>query len=382
VDALARCRIPLARLGADTQRELAGVLPQWAPRHEGLNPVTLDTPGGLQDDPMLLVRCATVASRDPAVGALAIVGLFGGYSTHRDVELEAAARLIDLRRSGMPMLVASSFDGIDDEVTSELRRGGIAVYSSSDQLVSALATRMRRSPAPLSVPPLPLEAPGKEGEAVLPIGAARRLLSEAGVPCAAIRTVEPGGDLDGACEGLRTPLCVKLELPGLTHKSDVHGVRLDLDRRGVGDAAAELWSRYPEASLTVMTCFPKGFELLVGITWDELFGPVVVVGRGGIWAEVERDTTVILPPASRDELLRALWSLRCAPMIAGGRGQPPLDVEALVDLLESVCELAVRSDHLSVDLNPVILYEQGLAVVDFTVTALGGRGQAEGQGAC
>lgn len=381
VDALSRCRIPLARLGAETQRELAELLPRWAPRHEGLNPVTLDTPGGLQDDPMLLVRCASAVSRDSDVAALVIAGLFGGYAAHRAVELEAATRLVELRRSGLPILVASAYDGFDDEVTSVLRRGGVAVYSSSHQLVSALATRVRVAAAPL--PPSPLSsAPPTARTIVLPTEVARRVLVEAGVPCPEIRIVEPAGDLEVACLGLTPPLCVKLELPGIAHKSEVHGVRLDLDLGDVRAAASDLWSRYPEASLVLMPSFPRGFELLVGITWDELFGPAVVVGRGGIWAEVERDTTVVLPSLSRDELMRAVWRLRCAPMIAGGRGQPALDSEALVDLLRSICELATRADHLSVDLNPVILYERGLAVVDFTVTAPPGYAKTEGPDAC
>jgi acyl-CoA synthetase (NDP forming) len=375
VDALSRRGIPLARLSDATRQELSALLPPGSPQHDGLNPVTLDAPGGLQDDPMLLARCATAAIRDCSVRALVIVGLFGGYATHRPAELEAASRLIELRRSGIPVLVASAYDGVDEEVISALRSGGVAVYSSSEQLVSALATRVQRVRAdgPPVRDPVPATIRDRRSAAVLPTEDARRLLLDAGVSCPDMRMVGPGGDLEAACQGLAPPLCLKVDLVGLTHKSDLGGVHLDLDLDGVRQAAAELRSRYPQASLVVMPTFPRGFEMLVGITWDELFGPAVVVGRGGIWAEVEHDVVVIVQPASRADFLKAVSKLRCYPMIAGARGQPPLDLDALVDLLESMGDLAAQSDNMTVDLNPVILYEHGLAIVDFAVADLGDR---------
>jgi acetate---CoA ligase (ADP-forming) len=375
VDALSRSGIPLARLSNATRRQLSALLPPGSPQHDGLNPVTLDAPGGLQDDPTLLARCATAAIGDRSVRALVIVGLFGGYVAHRSAELEAAAQLIELRRSGMPVLVASAYDGVDELVISALRSGGIAVYSSSEQLVSALATRVQHVGAD-GLPvrgPVPAAMRDRWSASVLPIEDARRRLMDAGITCPDIRTVGPGGDLEAACRGFAPPLCLKLDLVGLTHKSDVGGVHLNLDLDGVREAAAELWSKYPQATLVAMPTFPRGFEVLVGITWDDLFGPAVVVGRGGIWAEVEHDVAVIIQPASRSDYLRAVSKLRCYPMIAGARGQPPLDVDALVDLLESMGQLAAQSDHLTVDLNPVILYEHGLAIVDFAVADLGDR---------
>jgi acetyltransferase len=371
VDALARVGVPLARLSVSAQDRLEAVLPQWAPRHAGLNPVTLDTPGGLQDDPMLLVRCAEAVAGDPDVHAIVVVGLFGGYITYRSVELEAAAKLVELRRSGMPVVIASAYDGFDDEVLGTLRQGGVAVYSSSDQAAAALGGRYRPTTSGRVAPSI--EPPRPQGR-VLPVNEGRTVLVTAGVPCPEMRTVRPRGDIDEALLAIAEPLCVKLDLPGLTHKSDVQGVRLGLDLDGARAAVTDLRSRFPEASLTVMPTFPQGFELLVGITWDDIFGSAVVVGRGGIWAEVERDTTVVVPPATTEELASAVSRLRCAPMISGGRGQPPLDSQALVDLLQSMCGLAARSERLSVDLNPVILYEHGLAVADFAVVELTGAG--------
>lgn len=373
VDALSRKGIPLARLSRATQQELSVLLPPGSPQHNGLNPVTLDAPGGLQDDPMLLARCAAAAVKDPSVHAVLSVGLFGGYSGHRQAELEAASRLVELRASGMPVLLASASDGFDEQVLSVLRSGGVAVYSSSDQLVSALATRVQGDhSAALAVHGAVPGIMGDERPAVvLPFEEARRRLLDAGIPCAEMRRIDPGGDLDAACAGLPPPFCVKLDLPGLTHKSEVQGVYLDLDHDGVHRAATELWSTYPQASVVIMPSFPKGFEMLVGITWDELFGAAIVVGRGGIWAEVENDVAVVVSPASRADLLKALSTLRCHPMIAGGRGQPSLDLDAFADLLDSVRRLAAKCDHLSVDLNPVILYRRGLAIVDFAVADLG-----------
>jgi acetyltransferase len=119
-----------------------------------------------------------------------------------------------------------------------------------------------------------------------------------------------------------------------------------------------------------MPMFAPGFELLVGLTWDATFGALVAVGRGGIWTEVEDDFAVVPALSTESELVGALSSLRCFPMISGTRGQPRLDLEALVDLIGSVGKLADEGEPLSLDLNPVILYVHGLAIADFRVLAV------------
>lgn len=372
-DSLHRHGLPMAQLERETQAALGDLVPPLAPRHAGLNPLTMDTPGGLQDDPQLLARCAEICSRDDGVGALVVGGLFGGFADHRDEEVATARRLGALRQAGMAVAVASSYAGIDEGSLSELRSAGIPVYGCIDRLAAAIASRYQ----PASVVATdrnrgddPDAAPVRDAGRWLAAREAIKRLSDAGLPAPAVRVVGSSRELEAATQDIGLPLCLKIETDQVAHKSDVGGVKLGLASPAeVTAAAAELWTRFADAELLVMPMFASGLELLAGLAWDPVFGPFVVVGRGGIWTEVENDV-VVLPLALGDvDIAAELSQLRCFPMINGGRGQPSLDLKALVNLVSALGNLAEDDERLSVDLNPVILYEDGLAIADFRMEA-------------
>jgi acyl-CoA synthetase (NDP forming) len=100
-----------------------------------------------------------------------------------------------------------------------------------------------------------------------------------------------------------------------------------------------------------------------------VFGPVVVVGDGGKYVEIFRDTALLLPPFSKDDVMEALGRLRIAPLFAGVRGEPPMDVEALGDAVVRVGELMLdpAAKVMSLDLNPLLLDSKGCVVVDAVV---------------
>ncbi len=375
MDSLALRGLPLAKLSERTRLALIAVLPPLAPRHEGLNPLTLDTPGGLQDNPELLATCAEICADDPAVGALVIAGLFGGYQRHSSEEIAAAQRLASLCNSGMPIAVASAYDGVVDDTLVELRRAGIPVYGCIERLAAAVAPRYERVKVHASDPPREAVRVELRPE----VGGGRKLattealdrLRRAGLPCPPVRMVRSAKELVLAQEELGFPLCLKLDVQEIVHKSEVGAVKLGLNcAEELEQASAQLWEQFPSSELLVMPMFAPGFELLVGLTWDATFGALVAVGRGGIWTEVEDDFAVVPALSTESELVGALSSLRCFPMISGTRGQPRLDLEALVDLIGSVGKLADEGEPLSLDLNPVILYVHGLAIADFRVLAV------------
>src|ERR1700709_379599 len=110
---------------------------------------------------------------------------------------------------------------------------------------------------------------------------------------------------------------------------------------------------------------------MIGAHRDPVFGPVVAVGDGGKYVEIFRDTTLLLPPFSRDDANEALCKLRIAPLFAGVRGEPPMDVDALCDALVKIGELMLDpvAKLVSLDLNPVLLDSdgKGCVVVDAVV---------------
>jgi acetate---CoA ligase (ADP-forming) len=107
-----------------------------------------------------------------------------------------------------------------------------------------------------------------------------------------------------------------------------------------------------------------GVELILGMTYDQQFGPLIVCGAGGVTVEVLKDTAVLLPPLRRHDVIAALGSLKVMKLLGGFRGAPPCDVDALVACCERFAEFVVATDgrFAAIDLNPVIVRARGRGV--------------------
>ncbi len=201
------------------------------------------------------------------------------------------------------------------------------------------------------------------------------LLRAAGLPVTAAIAVPDG---DAAAEAARPlgghAVALKLDAPDLAHKSDLGLVALGL----VGDeriraAADDLLSTARRHGLDIRGLLVEpmadpGIELIVGMRRDPAFGPAVMVGLGGILAEVIDDVVVRLAPVDREEALTMLDELRGAGVLAGARGRPPVDRVAVADLVAGLSRLAVeRADLDEVDLNPVIASPDGAVAGDARV---------------
>src|SRR5262249_28924869 len=169
------------------------------------------------------------------------------------------------------------------------------------------------------------------------------------------------------------PLALKIVSPDLTHKTDVGGVRLSLrSPEEVADAVHAMTASVrvvrPEARIDgflLQRMAPQGHELLVGAVRDAQFGPMVVVGFGGVYVEVLRDTSARLAPLTIGDALAMLSELQMAPVLSGVRGQPPVDRDKLARLIVSLGDLATAGEELSeIELNPVIASPAGAIAVD------------------
>jgi acyl-CoA synthetase (NDP forming) len=153
-------------------------------------------------------------------------------------------------------------------------------------------------------------------------------------------------------------------------------VRLGLDDedevgkafRDMEQAVAKAGARFDGVIIARMV---KGRrEMLIGAHRDPFFGPVIAVGEGGKYVEAMPDIALLLPPFSRDDVLRALGGLRCAAVLGGVRGEPPMDTDALADAAIKVAELMVKDPGIaSLDMNPVMIGDmgRGVALVDAVV---------------
>jgi hypothetical protein len=122
---------------------------------------------------------------------------------------------------------------------------------------------------------------------------------------------------------------------------------------------------------------PDGVEMILGMTRDAAVGPVLLIGMGGVFAEVLHDVALAIPPVSAGEALALIGRLRGAPMLRGARGGSPVAVSALAELVAAFSQAIVRSDDrvAAIDLNPVLVRRDGVSVVDALITEVERRAE-------
>ncbi|MEV0384243.1 acetate--CoA ligase family protein [Nonomuraea sp. NPDC050643] len=199
----------------------------------------------------------------------------------------------------------------------------------------------------------------------------KALAAAAGVPVPrGVVVRESGVGANGgfaAARGLAEPLVLKAFGPGLVHKSEAGAVVLGLRFDELEAAAAEMRERLEPAGFLVEEQAGPGVELIVGLVRDPAFGPVLLTGLGGVWAEALRDTALRLCPISERDARHMLASLRGAALLDGWRGGPPVDVDAVVKLLMTVGGPGGLWERLELgefELNPVIAGPSGVIAVD------------------
>jgi acetyl coenzyme A synthetase (ADP forming)-like protein len=198
-----------------------------------------------------------------------------------------------------------------------------------------------------------------------------RLLLAYGLPLVPSHIVATEDDAVTAADRVGYPVVVKAVGPNILHKSDVQGVHLDLRSPGeVRKAFADLGLRLGDelTGAVVQPQVPAGVELIVGVTHDALFGPLVMVGLGGIAVELLGDRAFRIVPVTDRDAAELVRSLRGSPLLFGYRGRPPADVAALEGVILRTARLAGDlAEVAEVDLNPVIVSPEGATVVDARV---------------
>jgi acyl-CoA synthetase (NDP forming)/GNAT superfamily N-acetyltransferase len=194
------------------------------------------------------------------------------------------------------------------------------------------------------------------------------LLAAYGVHCLPSRLVTTAGAAGKAALELGMPVALKAVGPELVRKSDIGGVRLGLRSEGAVrkafSAMQDVVGRQMWGAL-IQPMAPPGVETLVGVTADPSFGPLVIFGLGGLWADLLADQAFRLVPLTDVDAQELVSAVRIAPLLDGYRGSPACDVEALVQLLLRVGRLADNHPELvTLTLNPVVALPRGLAVLD------------------
>lgn len=346
--------LELPALTGPTRKRLAAALPPTATL---ANPV--DFAGGGEQDISSFARVSRALLESGEVDTVLLTGYFGGYSQYsddfREREIEAAhgmARAAE--ETGVPLLVHTMY--WRGAAAETLRTNRVPVYREVEAAVGVVA-RLAHAPraALLGVPALPEPATRLEGEQGY--FAARGLLAGAGIRFVEAR--EAGGPEEALAAAAELGYPVVLKALGRLHKSEAGGVVVGLAAPAeLAQALTRMERDLAPTSYSVERAAPvsEGVELIVGAKRDPRFGPVLLVGAGGLFAEILADVAVALAPATEEAAEALLHSLRAAPLLDGARGRVPVDLPAAARAAASLSRLAAEHPEIAeVEVNPLLV---------------------------
>ena len=350
-------RIPLADLSSEAKEKLRSVLPGFAALD---NPI--DFTGALLGNPSLFGAVLPVvgddAQSDLVMVALPVAG--AGY----DVGRFSRDLALFEKTYGHAVAVAAP----QESVRAPFEALGIAAFEREREAMDALAqfaehsARMAQPPrAPVRPIPVAKTCFRNEVESLA-------LVAEAGLPVIEHRLCRTEDEVRAAAAAFGSGIVMKACSRDVAHKSDHGLVALDPtdaceEYRRQLTQIKKLGARFD--GVIVARRAPKGRELALGARLDPQFGPVVLIGDGGIYLEALRDFRLLLPPFTGDEVARKLGELRIAPLLAGLRGEPPRDVGAFAGMAVRLGEAMLQWEGAvaSIDINPVIVFETGAGAV-------------------
>ncbi len=384
-DSVAENEVALAKLAAETVAELNGFLP---PTWSHGNPV--DIIGDA--DAERFARSLELVLADPGNDGVLVL-----FCPTIGLGAEETAKAL------LPVAQASDKPVITAWLGGEDARRGRAIFESNGmpspsspergvEAFSYLSKFIRGRQLRLQVPPPQvanfdtqasearriIERASSAGRPLLDERESKALLAAFGIDTARTRLATSADEAVALAEEIGYPVALKISATGVTHKTDVGGVILSIaNAREVAQSFELIRERCAEKApnakflgvlVQQMITRPNGRELLVGITRDATFGPVISFGMGGIAVEVMRDTAVALPPLNRFLARDLISRTRAAGMLDTFRGKPAVDMDGLIDVLLKISDLACELPCVhELDINPLLVDENGAVALDARV---------------
>ena len=376
-------------LSEETQARLRPFLLAGMPAS---NPI--DYGGTAEENPSMITQCCEACMKDPMVHGVYITGFYGGF---RDIIAPHVAELEEqtardlavlVKTHKKPLAINSSFANESYPTIQILKENNIPVFDGPERSMECMSALMRyhegqrkRKSVPeirekITVPPEAGQIVAKahrEGRPSLLEPEAMRLLRAHGLPLGEPMLAASADEAVNLAEKIGFPVALKVVSQDIVHKSDVGGVKVGLD--GV-EAVREAYDTIMANALNVTRSSriqgvlvapmaAQGQECIVGMTTDPVFGPVVMFGLGGIFVEVLKDVSFRVAPIGREEAREMVDEIKSAKLLSGVRGTHPKDIDALADIIVKLSRVALAHPEIGeIDLNPVIVHEKGLSLVD------------------
>ncbi len=362
-------------LAEGTQEKLAGVLPDYAPKD---NPVDLVSLMVSKPESQPLKTAGEAVAGDKNVDALLF--LMGVY---HHVGEQIAQEVKALFNTSPVPLAFAWLTGPRDRIEA-LRKDSVPVFGDYARAIRALESllflknareasscRFRAiASARAEAARLIIHEAPRSPDGFLPPEACARILDLYGVPRPKEALVGTAEEALKAWKEIQAPVALKVISDNLSHKTEAGGVLLNLDTPDEVLACAErLLSLADDARLLVQEMIEGGIELLVGTSQDPTFGPCVTAGLGGVYVEALNDVARLLPPFSAREAESTLSSLRSRVILEGFRGGPTIQIPHISDIMVRISELATElgNELAEMDLNPLIATAEGCIAADVRI---------------
>jgi acyl-CoA synthetase (NDP forming) len=360
VDLADEAGVPLTDLGPDTVAELEAVLDPELP---AVNPLDAWSRGGPNSADQMADSLAAMM-KDPGTAIGAVVQDRAPYGKVYRGYLEYMQRGHSASGKPVALVAARQGTGHDEIAVTSTAEGfpvldGVPVFLRGVRALFDYRDFLERqdaAPPEVSVPSGTVE-PGEAG--------ALRLLADCGLPVVPVTLVKAASDAAASTY----PVVLKTAVAGIAHKSDVGGVVLNIEtEEQLCEAYVDMAERLGPAAL-IAPMAGEGVEMLLGVRTDPQFGPVVLIGCGGVYAETLGDVTFALPPFSAEHARRCVDRLQLRSLLDGQRGRPPADIDAFCEVAArfSVMVHHLRNEIREIDINPILVHETGCTIVDALV---------------
>jgi acetyltransferase len=382
-DECGRWGLELAQLSSDTHAQLNEVLPKVWSHNNPVDVIGDATPARYRD------ALAILGAADEVDGIVTIMTVQAMTAPQATAEAIVEAT----RSAGWNKPLVSSFLGlVGTETGAYLDERGIPELNTPEEAVRAMSALVRRgrhlerrapdAPQNLAHPPADhddareaVREAQRLGQTNLDLSLARRALAAAGIRYNGSSVAVDEDAAVRLAEEMGYPVVLKLVSPDVVHKSDVGGVVLDVTgaeavREACGRIRERVEAHQPGARITgfVVEEQVSGTEIIVGVSRDPGFGPLLMVGMGGVFVEVYKDVAFRLLPLERADALEMIDEIRAQPLLDGARGRPRLDREELAEILLRISALVQAvPDIREIDVNPLVITERGLVSIDARV---------------
>lgn len=376
VDTLVSHGLSVASLSEATHKSLQEILPPAASLN---NPVDILGDGSAERYQATL----DVLSHDDGVDSFLII-----LTPQSMTEVEATAQAIVAfkKKSQRPVVAAFMGHELTGVGQNILRDGGVAVYSFPEAAAQSLAALghfhnycqrpedevKRFADVDQELVSNIFAQAKKEGITAFPEAEALRIFKAYGLPTLPSFLVKSAAEAESVAKQLETPLALKIASADILHKSDSGGVMLDIPPEEISEHYQRLIKRitekYPQAKIDGATVAPmvkKGVELILGSVQDPALGDTLMLGLGGIYVEILKDVAFGLNPLTKTDVQRMLGQLKAKKILDGARGQKAVDQEAIVDCVLRLAQLVSDFPQIKeLDINPLVVHEQGAVVLD------------------